>query len=327
MFNTAFANLQPSDDMPHPDGYECESVILRNTRGHGEKSPLIVTCPHAGILIPERVLSTLAVSPAEVLSRGDRFTDWLTVNAPNYGARQIISKIAPTILNVGRAPTSMDANDIRGGIGSLVTKLDKYTEGGIGQGVVALKTLYGGKALYKPGQEPDEAEIQQRLDDYYHPFHATVDAHVEDVSDKHGYALVFDIHSAPSVGTHADVDHDQPRPDLIFSNNSDLNSASVDQVLLGELMDLAREHGLSSNMNHPYRGGFVTQTYGANGPKGEKNFIEAFQVEFNRESMGIDEQTLELIDAAKFVSLQTFTNAMLAHVTQYADRKAEASMA
>lgn len=325
MFNTVLTNILPSNDAPHPEGYECESVILRTPRGFGEETPLVVSCPHAGVLIPENVLETLAVDPIEVLARGDRYTDWLTAGTPNYGGRQIISKITPTILNVGRSPASLDPNDIRGGAGSLVTEIDKYTANGKGQGIVAFKTLYGAKTLYKPGMEPDEAEIRSRIATYYQPFHDTLDAHINDVSEKHGYALVFDAHSAPAVGNPADMDAGEHRADVILSNNPNERGVSVDDVLLNDLAELAQQHGLSTRINHPYRGGFVTQTYGANGPKGSEGFIEAFQIEFNRGALGINEQTLELVDAAKFVSLQTFTNAMLAHISHYASMKAEAS--
>ena len=328
MSKTAFDTIIPREDQVHPEdhAYECESVITRLIKNADNKVPLVVTCPHAGILIPDDVEGTLAVDKAEVLSRGDRFTDWLTVNAPAIGAKQIISKIAPTILNVGRSPMSLDARDVRGGAGSLNTEIDKYTHGNISQGIVAYKTLCGGHPLYKAGQEPDEAEIRNRLDTYYYPFHDTLDSHIEHTADKFGYALVFDIHSAPSVGTHADVDAGEPRPDLIFSNNPNEHGVSVDNVLLNELVALAEQHGLRASINYPYQGGFVTQQYGANGPKGEKDYIEAFQVEYNRAAIGVDEQTLELVDKAKFASVQTFTNTMLQHVARYAQAKSEASL-
>lgn len=321
MTNNAFTLINPDLQPTHPEGPDFHGYRLRSPKP-GISTPLIVSCPHAGIHIPPRVIHALAVPEAEVLARGDRFTDWLTVNAPKFGATQIISTIAPTILNVGRAITSLDAKDIRGGAGNLVTELDKYTDKGKGQGIVAFKTLYDGQPLYSPGHEPDAAEIQNRIDTYYTPFHDKLDKLVLDTRKKHGYALVFDIHSAPSIGTHADVDTGKKRADVIFSNNSGENGASADPVLLAELMDLAREHRLTSDMNYPYRGGYVTQAYGANGPKGEKNVIEAFQIEYSRAAIGIDERTLKLKDRARFESVQHFTNAMLQHLANYATDKA-----
>ncbi|MEZ5814167.1 MAG: N-formylglutamate amidohydrolase [Alphaproteobacteria bacterium] len=316
--------LSALQNTTHPKGntYPGEqSAVLTRLPAPKNETPLIVSCPHAGIIIPQNVLPNLKITPQETLARGDRYTDWLTVNAPNseIGAKHIISTIAPSIVNVARARTSLNPENIRGDLTTLKAIVDQYTQNGAGQGVIALKTLYGSHPIYREGQEPDEAEITERLTAFYDPFHKRLETEVKNTAGKHGYALIFDAHSCPSIGPPCDIDAGQERPDIIFSN---ADGESVNQNLMNELTKLARQHGFTNTkINHPYTGGFITRQYGTNGEKGKQYGTEALQVEFNRKTMGIDERTMKIIDTAKFKSVQTFTNAMLLHLSAYASNQ------
>lgn len=155
---------------PHPGfDFEDQSYGGRSRSARAPLSSVIISCPHAGILLPLEAVASLAVSKQELRRRGDRYTDWLFCDAPRYGMPLLVSKIAPAYLNVGRAVTSIHPKDVFGGLDNLPYEIDKYVEGG--QGLVAVKTLYGQKPIYKLGQEPDEAEIKRRIIRYYNPYH------------------------------------------------------------------------------------------------------------------------------------------------------------
>lgn len=203
---TSYLTLHPGEIFPFENSHIIRSSTLSSTL------PFLVTCPHAGIKtlgLTEDVLAE-GVTIGDVLRRGDMFTDWLTVNAPEIGATQVISIVAPSFLNVGRRLTSIHPDDVRGVITTLKTNPDdKYVANGIGQGLVAVKSLYDGKPIYKPEHIPDEVEIETRIAKHYEPFHQVIEDKVSGHLQRSNYCLIFDIHSAPSEGPPSDIDAGQ----------------------------------------------------------------------------------------------------------------------
>ena len=267
-------------------------------------SPLIVNCPHSGDAIPSLFNEErLNVDALELISRGDIYTNTMTENANETPAHHIICRISPGALNTGRATTSLDPLDIRGNTDLLTCIIDKYTENGIGQGLVPFKTLYSGTPIFKLGKEPTQEEIQSLIDRYYTPYHEKLLSAVKHSKEKNGFALVFDVHSCPSIGTHADTDPGQARTDIIIS---DANGRSADPQITKRAIKLAEEFGLSASYNTPYTGGYVTQLFGQHGAVGAQLGTQALQIEMSRAAMGIDEQTLEVVDESKFEAMQEF---------------------
>ena len=293
-----------------------------------ERLPFLITCPHAGLITPEGFEKTLAADTSllEFLARGDVFTDWLTAHAPHLGATQIISTVSPSYLNVGRATTSINPNDVRSCLTELPYNLnDIYVKGGQGQGLVAVKTLYGNKPIYAEGQAPDEAEIAQRITQFYDPFHQALEQQVTGNLDKHGYSLLFDIHSCPSTGTPKDKDAGDPRHDIILSNKAEGNSCSSE--LIDKTRVVAEEAGFSVQVNYPYTGGFNTQKYARHPsgfyedmPFGERG-SESLQIEFSRAAFGFNEETLEIEDMAAFLKMQRTSALIMDTMAQYVRRQ------
>lgn len=87
---------------------------------------------------------------------------------------------------------------------------------------------------------------------------------------------------------------------------------------------MAEEFGFSVAINTPYKGGFITQKY-ARTPTGlyvDQTFgqrnAESLQIEYNRKSFGLNEETLALEDINKFRHAQEFTNRCLKLLAQRA---------
>lgn len=289
--------------------------------------PMIVSCPHAGIWTPKGFEDTLNdnIDLRGVLTRGDIFTDWMVANATKVGATQIVSLVAPSYLNDGRSEKSINPTDVRGGLKTLKhDPNDIYTKDGQGQGLVAVKTLYDDAPIYKDEHIPDQAEISHRIKTYYDPFHTALKDAVEQNLKKHKYSLLFDIHSCPSVGPPTDPDAGQERPDIIFSNN---DGASCSPELMKTVVDLAEKFGYSVRVNDPYKGGFNTQKFAAapSAAYQEHDFgergSESLQIEYNRKSMGLDENALIITGLQKFSNMQRFTNDLLEKMAGYTQMK------
>jgi N-formylglutamate amidohydrolase len=306
------SNLLPHQTQAHPDGFHTPAFVLRTPPKF--RTGLLVICPHAGIFVPKGFEKRLAVDLEDVLNRGDRYSDWLVHEAPAFGAHQIICKTAPSFLNVGRRTDSIYPADVRGGAGDLQWNPDDiYCGNGQGQGVVATKTLYGGFPIYKDGHNPDAAEIQSRIDEFHAPYHARLEELVEASISEIGRAIVFDVHTCPSTGAPGDADPGQKRADLIISNAA---GTSCDKELFQQLCEAATKGGLQVTQNTPYAGGAITRKFAQNTDWGSRG-VQSVQIEFNRESIGVDEQTIRLIDKQKFLRMQSFASEALEIMAHY----------
>lgn len=295
----------------HPHGWNgTDAVIYAETANDENASPLIVACPHAGIGTPPELKDQIIVTMAEFLSRGDRFTDLISVSAPHHGAAHIICTTAASYLNVGRASDSIHPDDVRGGPGTLKCDPNSiYVNKRQGQGLVALKTLIGDKPIYKPEYVPDAHEIQRRIDTSYAPFHNAMQTAVERRLEKFSIALIFDVHSCPHIGPPCDNDAGQPRPDMILS---DAFGASCDPRFMEIAETIGKEHGFNVVTTHPaYKGGYNTRHYGKTGPFGARS-AQALQVEWNRTTaLGVNEDTLEIENFNKFIRAKACQNAIM----------------
>ena len=304
----------------HPSTKKTDTVshIVREP-AEGKRSPLIVSCPHAGLYIPEGFEERLATDPLTFIRRGDIYTDWLSKNAPQYGAAHIISTAAAAYLNIGRAIDSIHPDDLLNPGDLQTNPNDKYVKNGLQQGLIALRTLYNNETIYKNGQEPDAKEIQYRIDQHYLPFHNGLETLVDKALKQHQRALVLDIHSCPSTGTEADIDTGQTRPDIIISN---ADGKSCNPGLIDLMSAVTKEFGLSIYHNDPYSGGFITQKYGAHSTKAQgsrqNDFdIQSVQIEFSRKSFGMDENTLEIEDGKAFIKMQNFATTLISRLSEY----------
>lgn len=132
-------------------------------------------------------------------------------------------------------------------------------------GVVATMD-YHRKSLYPPGQEPDDAEIQRRLEQYYWPFHNRLAVALATP----GLKMFFDCHSLTNVAPAAAPDAGQTRADVVLGNNGGPDGGPDDNggpvTCPPEALEIVaaafRGQGFSVSLNQPYRGGYITRHYG-----------------------------------------------------------------
>ncbi len=58
------------------------------------------------------------------------------------------------------------------------------------------ETDFDGKPIWKDGEQPTEADIADRLNDFHVPYHAALAAEIERVKALHGVAVLYDCHSS-----------------------------------------------------------------------------------------------------------------------------------
>jgi N-formylglutamate deformylase len=143
-------------------------------------------------------------------------------------------------------------------------------------GLCPLET-FRGEPLYRPGNEPDAAEQQHRLQHYWMPYHQALAAELARLNAAHGSVLLWDAHSIAGV---------LPRlfegrlPDLNLGTHS---GQSCSPAVIDCVLAVAQACGFSHVLNGRFKGGYITSHYGQ-----PTHNVNAIQLEM-RQSLYMDE--------------------------------------
>jgi formiminoglutamase len=215
---------------------------------HGD-APLIVSFPHTGIEIPPDIEAKLA-SPWLARKDADYWADVLYDFAHEMGATTIRTALSRTVIDVNRDPSGATLYP-----GQATTSLCPVD-------------TFDGERLYKPGAEPDEAEITRRREQFFDPYHAALVVELERVRALHGHVVLYDAHSIRSRVARL---FEGELPQFNIGTN---NGASCDATLTAVVEKICAASSFTSTTNARFRGGWITRHYG----KPEKG-IHALQME------------------------------------------------
>jgi N-formylglutamate deformylase len=145
-------------------------------RGH---TPLLISMPHVGMLIPEDQQHRYLPRALQVEDT-DWYLDRLYAFAGELGASLLAPRESRYLidLNRPRENTPMYA-------GSNNTEL-------------CPTRFFTGEPLYREGEAPDEAETRRRVAHYWQPYHDTIAGELTRLRAAHGHAVLFDAHSIKS---------------------------------------------------------------------------------------------------------------------------------
>lgn len=199
-------------------------------------APLLVSIPHTGTDLAG--LDDRFVTPW--LARRD--TDWwieqLYDFAAGLGATVVRTTVSRSIIDVNRDPSGASLYP-----GQATTEL-------------CPTTTFDGEALYKEGQEPDEAEIARRRETYYDPYHAALEGEIVRLRALHPEIVVYDCHSIRSVIPRL---FDGKLPLFNLGTNS---GKSADPALQEQVAALMAASGRPWVVNGRFKGGWITRRHG-----------------------------------------------------------------
>ncbi len=234
--------------------------------------PFVISVPHCSYSIPDHIRDTIALEQREILESTD------------IGTREIFSNIPVRVALWARWSR-------------LVVDLNRSASDRSEKGVVPLRDYYKRK-VYRDGLEPDDNEIQKRIEEYYRPYHMRLLEAINHPDVK----ILFDCHSLTNIGPPGAPDPLEWRKDIILGNNGDLKGnekpgmgeITCPPSLIQKIKDILKGHGFSVAINYPYSGGYITTHYG--GILKKKNRF-AIQIEVNqglyveKDSMHVDVAT------------------------------------
>ncbi len=206
----------------------------------GKKVPIIVSCPHSGTEIPADIAQRMNPVLSQDLPDTDWYIDKLYDFSSDLGITQISAVYSRYVVDLNRDPS---------GVGL-------YKDGRTETGLVPVKS-FNGDALYKPGEEPSQKDIEERLQHYYQPYHRALTECISGLLSQFPQVLLFDAHS---IKRHVPLIHKDPFPDLILGDQSgktadkSLSESALTVLRAGKTYQVA--------YNHPFMGGYITRHFG-----------------------------------------------------------------
>ncbi|VVE45998.1 N-formylglutamate deformylase [Pandoraea terrigena] len=204
---------------------------------HQGTVPLLISIPHLGTEIPGAIAAQLQPHALEVPD-----TDWhldrLYDFAQRMGASILGAKYSRYVVDLNRPPTG-----------------ESLYPGQTTTGLYPMET-FRGERLYRNGLAPDTAEHAMRLQTYWQPYHAKLEAEIARLKSEFGSVLLWEAHSIASVLPRL---FEGKLPDLNLGTNS---GASCGARVLDVVIATLGEQPYTWVANGRFKGGFITRSFG-----------------------------------------------------------------
>jgi formiminoglutamase len=212
--------------------------------------PLLLSMPHGGTELPDWIKPRLTQAGIDVADT-DWWMDRLYDFAGELDATVVRTKQSRYVIDVNRDPSGRSLYP-----GQATTELCPVQ-------------TFDGAPIYRPGKEPNDAEIAERRQRYFAPYHEALEQELMRLKATHGHALLYDCHSIRSVVPRL---FDGRLPVFNIGTNSGTSCAP------GLEAEIVKAFALDANFDHVlngrFKGGWITRRYGQ-----PKNGVHAVQLE------------------------------------------------
>ncbi|MBC5783686.1 N-formylglutamate amidohydrolase [Ramlibacter sp. USB13] len=254
------------------------STLIRHLPG---SAPLVLDSPHSGVAYPAdfRHACELAVLRQAEDTHVEKLYDF----APALGIAWIEALFPRSYIDVNRNATEIDVEMIEDGWSDAVeTTPAALAKVRLGKGLIWRMTD-DGVPIY--ARQLSSAEVRQRIERCWRPYHEAVSRAIADAHARHGYSIHLNCHSMPAVAaTYATEFPGLVHADFVIG---DRDGSTASPALSQLVCDTLRGFGYDVAYNHPYKGVELVRRNGD--PASHRHSI---QVEVNRK-LYMDEATLE----------------------------------
>ncbi len=201
--------------------------------------PIVASLPHSGKYIPRTVAIRFKQDPPPVLTTIDWHLEKLYDFLPEMGITVIQATHSKYVVNLNR---------------SLSPPL-------FGPEILSVVSSEGGfrSALYE--REPNQSEIEERIDRYYLPYHRRLERILRQMASDFRPVYLLDLHSFCTK---------TPRTDICLG---DVNGKSCSENLTACFEEALHRHNFDVVRNKKWTGGYITRHYGSLAN------VEALQIE------------------------------------------------
>jgi N-formylglutamate deformylase len=204
---------------------------------HRGTSPVILGLPHTGTEVPPAIHARLNDNGRLLAD-----TDWhihRLYDGLLPGATTVRATFHRYVIDANRDPSGKSLYP-----GQNTTGLVPLTD-------------FDDKPIWRPGEEPIDADLATRLGAFHQPYHAALAGEIARVKAEHGVAVLYDCHS---IRSHCPFLFDGRLPDFNIGTNDGASCAP-------EIEDEARKicstaAGYTYVVNGRFKGGWTTRHYG-----------------------------------------------------------------
>ena len=262
--------------------------------------PIVIDSPHSGTVYPADFGHS---APFELLRRGeDLYVDRLYEHAPDFGATFIAANFPRAYIDPNRLLADIDE-----------ALLDAPWPGDVAAGpktrlgIGLIWRLLGDVPVYD--RRLSVAEVQQRIERCYNPYHAALDQAIEGAYRQHGAVWHLNVHSMPDDSYARLGLPEKPLADFVLG---DLDGRTAGEPLMALIEGVLREHGYSVARNDPFKG---VEIIARNGRPAERR--HSLQIEVKRSCYADVERHVPNDDFARVQrALDAMMAALAAHVRQ-----------
>lgn len=204
---------------------------------HRGTLPLLVSVPHAGTEVPREIFRRFTLA-GQALPDTDWYVDELYAFALELGASMIVANYSRYVVDLNRSPDSRSLYD------SNPTS------------PVCATHTFGGEPIYMAGEEPSADETDERVAQYWQPYHSQIEAELKRLRAEYGFALLWDAHSVASEvpGLFTGV-----LPEFNFGTRDD---QSCPRAFAEALLErVTRDGKYGAVLNGRFKGGYITLHY------------------------------------------------------------------
>ena len=237
---------------------------------------VVVASPHSGRDYPWDFIRDSLLDELTIRSSEDAYVDLLFESVPDFGAPLLCATLPRAFVDLNRAPDELDPALIAG---SRQTGHNARISSGLG---VIPRVVANGREIRQG--KISLAEAQNRLSDYYFPYHDKLSQLLNEARDEFGFCLLIDCHSMPREALLGTSYAFSEKPDIVLG---DRFGATCDPEVFAQVEAIFRDLGLRTARNLPFAGAYVTQKYGK--PALGQH---ALQIEIDR-SLYMDEAAIE----------------------------------
>ncbi len=233
--------------------------------------PIILSVPHSGTKFPVKIKSHYKKRMRRHLDDTDWYVDRLYEFASSLGITVIKANLSRWVIDLNRDSKSVPLYDDD----RLITSNTPITD------------FFGNKIYRTKELEPDQKEINRRLNTYYWPYYRQITTLLEDRKKRFGHVLLWDAHS---IRHRVSTIQKDPLPDMILGNN---DQTTAHPNLIKSALEGLRSGDFGVNHNTPFKGGHITRYFG----KPENN-VHTLQLEMNKILYMDDNEVMYNVDRA-----------------------------
>ena len=250
--------------------------------------PVVLSVPHAGRDYTAAHRAGLRPPVERITGLEDRLVD--EVARGQSVAPALVARSPRSWIDLNRHEAEIDPGLVEGAVASRLMLTPKVRSG---LGLIP-RRLAGIGEIWRRRLSLDD--VEDRIAGLHRPYHDALAQLLQQARDRHGIALLVDLHSMPPLPRQ----NGEPGPRIVLGNRFGHSAAPWVSARIAAACD---RFGLAWRENSPYPGGHTVERHGAPG-----RGVHAIQLEIDR-SLYLD----DALDACRPEGLD-FTRALLIEI-------------